>query len=422
MKNFLKHFLTKTNLLVIAIFIVALGVRFYNFDTRVVYGPEQAISLISAMENLQKPSLLGIPYLIRQTSTGLNLFTSPVFGYSLIPLVIVFNYDVFKITAFFTVLNIITGLALFFVVKSIFDNKIAIISSVIFLFSDYMIYHSLFIWTSNYMPAVGVATIYLLFRFIKDKKRRLLWVLLLGFICGLGFGIEYIFLFGAVIVFGLILKYSGRRVIDSLLFIVGAAVGELPTLVFDLKHGFYHVRTLFSYFLDTLNSPEQSQISYYHFLVLWPLGAILLGILITKIFNRNKFISTAVLLIFVYLNLISPRISFTKSVGMPDGLTAGDILKAAKIISREGGNNFNVSVPMGFDNRGYVLRFPLKYIYHKEPLSVENYPNADLIYILSNKNYNFTDPDIWEIRSYQPYKTAFIEDINKDYGIYKLTK
>jgi 4-amino-4-deoxy-L-arabinose transferase-like glycosyltransferase len=422
MKKFLKILLRKSNLLVLAIFVIAVFVRFYNFNNRVVYGPEQAISLISAAENLQTPSLLGIPYLLRQTSTGLNLFTSPVFGYTLIPMILLLKYNVIGITAIFALINLLTGLILYFVVKNIFGKVTAIFSSILFLFSDYMIYHSLFIWTSNYMPLIGVATVFLIYKYLKKSDRKIFWVFLLGLVSGIGFGLQYIYLFGIVLLIVLIIWKSKQKLLDLAIFIFGIVIGELPTVIFDLKHNFYHVRTLFAYFLDTLRNPGQSQISYYHLLVLWPVAAIFLGILLSKLYKKYKILTVFVLVTYICLNLISPRSSFNKSYGMPPNLTAQDILKAASIINSNSPKNFNVTVLMDFDNRGYVLRFPLEFVYKKNILGVEDYPNAGSLYVLANNSYDFSKPDIWEISSYQPYKVDLIGNINSSYNIYKLTK
>ena len=135
----------KNYLILFSILILAAFVRFYKFSDKVVYGPEQGISLISAVSNLEKPSLLGIPYLLRQTSEGLRIFTSPVFGYTLVPLIWSTNYDPIKITIFFSLLNIFTGILIFLFVKKILNKEAAIFSGIIFLFNSKMIYHSMFI-------------------------------------------------------------------------------------------------------------------------------------------------------------------------------------------------------------------------------------------------------------------------------------
>ena len=118
MKNFLKHFLTKNSLFIIAVFLVAIIIRFYNFPNRVTFGPEQAISLeTSAAMIKDKFSLLGIENVQRTTSQGLKIYSGALFSYSVIPLLLIFDYQALPISVYFAVLNIVTGLILFLVAK-----------------------------------------------------------------------------------------------------------------------------------------------------------------------------------------------------------------------------------------------------------------------------------------------------------------
>jgi hypothetical protein len=404
----------------LAIVLFSLFLRLYNFENRVLYGPEQGISLLSAGENLKNPSLLGIPYLLRSTSVGHRLFTAPTFGYSLVPFIYLFNYDPVGITSIFVLVNVLTGVVLYFVVRRIWDEKLALFSSVIFLFSAHMIYHSLFIWTSNYMPLVGILTLYGFYKYLKSRKIK--WVFLLGFISGIGFGLQYLYLFGLLVVLALLLKYSRKKVAILLYFLSGGVLGELPTVLFDLKHDFYHTRVLWQYFVDTLNVPGNSQFSYYHILVLWPLFAIVAAYMLVRIYKRSKFLTLFIIVLYIFFNLKSPRVNFNEPVGMPERLTAGDILQVSKRIAEENPENFNVSVLMNFDFRGYVLRYPLEFIYKEIPMEVEEYPQSQELYVLAPKDYNFDEPDLWEISSFHAQEVTKLSEVKEVYGLFKLTK
>ena len=112
--------------ILVVLIILALTVRFYNFPNRLIFGPEQAMSLITTGQMIKEQfSLLGEAYIQRTTSTGLYLFHSALFNYSLIPLEIIFRFDPLPITIFFTLLNIATGLLLYFMVKKITNKTIA---------------------------------------------------------------------------------------------------------------------------------------------------------------------------------------------------------------------------------------------------------------------------------------------------------
>ena len=403
----------KNYLILFSILILAAFVRFYKFSDKVVYGPEQGISLISAVSNLEKPSLLGIPYLLRQTSEGLRIFTSPVFGYTLVPLIWSTNYDPIKITIFFSLLNIFTGILIFLFVKKILNKEAAIFSGIIFLFNSKMIYHSMFIWTSNYMPLVGILS--LIFLYMLSKSKKVIYVFLLGLLSGIGFGLQYFYVFGVALIFLLIFYFSKRRLADTIAYVFGFLAGELPTVVFDLKHNFYHLRTLTSYFVEILQNSGESQIAYYHYLAFYPLAAILFGVIIWLLFRKNKPLALLILALYLMFN-------FKILSGMPDGLKAKDILTSAKVISSENPKNFNVTILGNFDNRGYTLRYPLENIYQVKVDPVENYADTQTIYVLARKDYNFNIPDIWEIRTFVPFNVIEVESINNIWALYKLVK
>src|SRR5258706_9224659 len=108
MKNFLKNLLKKNNILIIVILILASFVRFYNFPNRVTFWTEQARSLIvSANYIREKPSLLGQEY-FRQDSNSHIIYSGALFNYSLLPLLVISNYDPVIITSYFTLLNLFT--------------------------------------------------------------------------------------------------------------------------------------------------------------------------------------------------------------------------------------------------------------------------------------------------------------------------
>ena len=287
--------------IILLIIIFAFFVRFYNFAERVTFGPEQAMSLIVSGRNIkEKPSLLGREY-FRVTSNGHKLFTGVLSSYSLVPLQLIFNYKPIPITAFFVFLNIFTGLLLFLLARKVFNFPIATFSLIIFLFSGYMIYHSLFIWNLNYLPLVGLLVFYVLY--LHYRKPNLIHVLILGGLSGVGINLQYLFIPFAFLLLLFVVWKSKHKIKPLLLFIVGAIFGNFTMVLFDLRHDFYHLRSLWQYFVDTLANPGQGSPTYYHFLHFWPIFALLTGLLVYLIWKRNKFVATSFVAIYIFVNL-----------------------------------------------------------------------------------------------------------------------
>lgn len=419
MKNFLKHFLTKNNLFLLLIFVVAAGIRFYNFPNRVTFWSEQARSLIVSADYLKKASFLGQEYFREDTNSHI-IYSGALFNYSLVPLILISNYDPIKITVFFTLLNLITGCVIYWTTKKMFGMKIALLSSLLFLLNDFMIYHSLFIWSYNYLPLIGILIFFFSWKYIKSDN--IIDLFLIGTLSGIGISLQFLFTPIAIIVL-IINLWKKKKLLKSIIvFSLGLILGNLPMVLFDLRHHFYEISTLFQYLIDTLGGKSDASFNYYYLLPLWPLASILAAIIISKISNRSKLLAGLIILIYLYINITSQKVSFTSPTGMPKGINTSDIDKASLKIARDIKGDFNVAEVLDFDKQAYVFRYFVQYKYGKSPQGVADYPNARLLYVLSQKGYNFDTSGVWEISSGGKYNISLLTDVGRGYAVYRLSK
>ncbi len=416
-----KLLINKTFLLIAITFVLAALVRFYNFENRINFGPEQAISLITSAEYIKvKPSLLGQPNVQRITSQSHTIFTPVIFNYSLVPLLLIFNFDPVPITGFFAFLNITVGLTLFWVINRIFNAKIAFFSIILFLFNDLMIYHSLFIWPSNYIPLLFILIIYFLWKFW--KKKDFLNPFLIGLLSSFAIAGEYYFIITALIIYILILFLSTNKFKVTFIFLSGLVLGNLPTLIFDIKHSFYHIKTLWQYLLDTIATPSQGGIDYYHYLHFWPVFAFLGAVFINFIFGKNRLLAVLILIFYILLNLNSSKISFSKAMGMSEGLNITKVQQAAQVIADDHPQDFNVAQTLDFDSRGHQLRYFLRFKYLVNPKGVEDYKGVNITYALAKANYDFDKSFTYEVTVNKPYNVTALKKLDENYWVYKLTK
>jgi hypothetical protein len=420
MNNFLKKLLNRRNLLLLAIFIAAALVRFYNFPDRVTFWSEQARSLVVSANYIKdKPSLLGQEY-FRTNSFGHTLFAGATFNYSLVPLLLIFNYNPIPITVFFALLNLFTAFVVYWVVGKIWGQKPAIFTTFLFVFSDVMIYHSLFIWILNNLPLIGALVIYFIWLF--GKKQAGTSVFWLGVLSGLGISLEYMFIPIAGAIFVFVILKSRNKLRDLLIFSFAAVLGNLPMVLFDIRHNFYHMASLWQYALDTLRGTTGAKFTYYYLLPLWPAFCIIGGFILAKIYKFNKLSALVLTTIYLYLNLTSPRVSFGSATGMPEGLTTKDISNASQVIATDAKSNFNVAEVLDFDKRAYVLRYFVEFKYGKKPLGEEEYQNLNLLYVLAPIDYDFKHSNIWEINAGGLKNYSLLTYTGNGYAIYKLTK
>lgn len=413
------NFINAKKLLIFLIFLAALFVRLYNFENRMNFGLEQGLTLITSASYLEKPSLLGIESVRRITSTGHAIFFSPLPTYGYVPSLLISNYDPVIATGFSVFLNMFAGVLLFFVTKKIFTERIAIWAAILFLFNSVMISHSLFVWILHYIPLLNVLVIYFLWRV--KKRDSMIEVFIIGLLSGMSFGAEYMYLlFGVPFVVITLIYLSKNKLRDTVFFSLGFIFACLPTIIFDLKHDLYHVRSLWQYFIDTLNNPGQSSFEYMHFLQFWPVMAVFGALILDVIYKKRKFFVGGAIALYLLINTSGNNFSLTRAIGMPDDLHYPMINNAAELIAKDSPENFNVATTYDVDSRAYPFRYLLKYRFNKIPLGITDYPNAQTLYVYAKNDYDFKSAP-WEIISFNP-TTFTVLNSESGYTLYKLTR
>lgn len=97
---------------------------------------------------------------------------------------------------------------------------------------------------------------------------------------------------------------------------------------------------------------------------------------------------------------------------------------AAKKIANElsGGEKFNIATTINGDTRSMPMRY-LLYSYGKQPLGVENYPESEAIYLISNDDEKHVALyTVWEVSSYAPFHIENMGKVQGNVNLYKLTK
>ncbi len=413
-----------TFLLILSVLFIATLVRFINFENRMNFGPEQAISLSVAADYInEKFSLLGEPNVQRVTSYGHRIFHPPVFNYSLIPLLVVFNYDPIPVTVFFGLLNLGTGVVLFWVIKNNINMKVALFSLILFLFNSVMIQHSLFIWNQNYIPLLSIFIGFWIYKIkIANGKDDFKHALLIGIFSGIILGIEFLFLVTMVFISGFIFYFSKRKIQVISGMLIGLVISLSPMILFDVRHQFYFMNTLIQYFIDTLKAPGQNNLSYYHFFQFWPPLVLLGGFILSKIYARTSLLASCMLIAYMLFNLFSPQVNFTKAVGMNINLNYPKLAEAAKAIAEDKPVSFNVVTTWDFDSQAHPLRYLMKYRYNLNPANTEDYHNIKNLYVMSSSDYNFQKTSLYEIASFRPFNVALLKNIDNDYSVFKLSQ
>ncbi len=417
----------KYRLLIIFLFFAGAFLRLYNFEDRMIFGPEQGISLMTSAANLEKFSLLGEINLQRATSASHIPFHGAYYSYLLLPLIVLANYQVLPITLAFTGLNLITALVFFVVSQKLFGKTVAALALFFFIFSAVMIHHSLFTWILNPLPLVGILNLWFFSKLVKNRKllSPIFWI---GFLSGFGFGLQNLYLPLGALMLILITIFSRRKLISVPAYFFGAILGNLPMVIFDLRHDFYHLRTLWQYFLDVyLTHTVSGFTDYYHFLYLFPYLFLLFAFVAINLSKIFKPLALAPLLLFVYYNFTSPKFDLNHSTGMPLGITTQSLETAAGLIATDlaaspPASRFNLATLWDFDTRANPLRYLLKYYHRQIPEGYENYADIDTLYVFAPNSYDIEKPRVWELTAFRPYRIFDLGINSPGYRLYKLSK
>lgn len=415
------------SLLVISLFAIGALLRFYNFENRLIFGPEQGISLLTSAANLEKFSLLGEYNLQRATSAGHNLIHGPLFSYFLLPFIFLFRFRALPISLVFPVLNLFTALVLFLMARRLFGKTVAILTLFFFLFSALMIYHSLFVWIYHPLILIGTLTIWLV-ALVAKNPRRLIPAFWLGLLSGIGFSLQYPYLIFAVFIFFLVVFLSQRRLLAAPLYLAGFFLANITRIIFDLRHDFYHLRTLWQFFIDVYIDRTISGATYpYHYLHLFPLFCLLLALFSAGLYKLYKPLVLFPIIIFLYLNFTSPIFSLNRSLGMPAGITLKSLELAAATIAADisadpPAGGFNVATLWDFDTRAHPLRYLLQYYHDLKPQGFADYGNVDALYVFAPENRDIYNPNVWELNTFKPYEVTVLTSPAVKYRLYKLTK
>lgn len=410
----------KYKLLVITILILGIFIRFYRLPNLTSFSYEQSLALESAGQMVRsgKISLVGVQYFIRQTSAGLSFFNSAFYLYPISLVQLIFGYDPLYQAILFSSLNVFAGLALYYLASKYLGKMIGLYTLVIFMFSPTMVGISRSVWHIYLLIPIAVLSIWFLFRSYYETKP--LNLILLGFFLGLGFGIHISFILGVIIGLFLVLYYLSlnKKIKLSGFILFGVLLGNLPMVIFDLRHNFYNLKTMFTFLMETFSNHQSGfSFEYYHFLYFLIPLYLLASILLKKLFSPK----TAGLLLILYVLISYPgfHLGDKYPVGMPKGTNLGTIKNISSVIANDSPSQYEVASIVDGETRAENIRYLLQYVNQKPPLGYDQYPNTGTLYVVSYINQDPLTKSVWEIDSLKPAKIVNTWQIN---DLIKLTK
>lgn len=394
------------------VLIIALGlfVRFYQFTDRIDFSYDSAENLIGAgyIARDHRPTLLGPPVGSRSIN-GMYFHIGPNYTYILALLQIVTRFDPILITGFFAIFNLGIGLLFFQIVKKKIGLRIAQLALLFYVLDPLMIRFSLMIW--NPILNFPVA----LFSWVLFPKHPLA----LGILSGLGIGFHYSYLVPATLI-ALVLFVHKKPTV--MIYLLGAAIGDLPFILFELRHEFHNSKALLAYFGASLAGKGNVHLTPIDFVWAWPFVLLCIAFVVRFVSRQQKVagctLGFLMALASLYTTFIAPKDLST--FGMPPGWTIRAAEREASIIAHDASGDFEVASLIKGDTRDYPIRYYLEFLFHKKPMAPESYPQSNILYVVARGEEQVIQASVWELTAGGPFVIENVWPLQNDIELYKL--
>lgn len=236
----IKKFLKK-NWPILLILLIAAFLRLYKIAAYTEFLGDQGRDVTIIKDFLKNGNLF---FIGPQTSIG-NMYLGPYFYYLIAPSLWIVNYSPLGPVIFLVLINIATVYLTYFVAKSWFSKKIALISAFLFAISPVAIKFSTFIWNPNIMAFFTLLFVYLFFTAIKKENYKYFLYATLAFIMMLNS--HYLALailplagFYWLIQLGKYIRSKSKHlkpfIIHTLIAFFIFIISLTPQILFDIKH------------------------------------------------------------------------------------------------------------------------------------------------------------------------------------------
>jgi len=241
-------------LLLFLIVLSAIFLRFYQLGERFGFDWDQERDAFVAWDIIRNHHLVFLGPKVGPS----DFFLGPFYNYLTLPFYFFFRMNPIGAAFGASLIGVLTVVVIFFVARSAFSVKVAIIASSFWTFSVFLVSSDRTAWNVNPFSLFLLIFLYLLLKF-KDGKQ--FYLVILGGVFGLLIQLHFsaVFLLPIFLIFFLIFKpklkfkYSTFAILTFLLV-------NLPFILFEIKNGFLNSKIIISFLLTS--PPNPNSLSY----------------------------------------------------------------------------------------------------------------------------------------------------------------
>lgn len=406
--------------------------RLWHFEKLMTFYSDQELFMREVWEMVDQRQLRLIgPMVITKMTEGRGFFIGPVFYYLLAILSIIASWNVILITKVLISVWWLAalGTAIWLGKKFSWFSGLAVYG--IFAVYPLSVDFSRLIWNPSFLPLISLFFFIFWVKFYREEKVRH-WFLM-GLFFGLGLSFHYsAFLWLVLLLLLWLVKIWQRRshswFFGWLIFGAGTVCGNLPMVIFELKHNFYNLRTILIFFQERLFRGEGDiSLGGYYLFSLLPLIFLLIAYFFRLLEKKIGVVRSSILLMILITFLIF-KIDWQREwgIGMPEGWNIGKQQKVAVQVCQEAKKDnldgqFEIAATMGGDTPAHDLRWWL-FRNGCRPLGVADYPLAQALYLVAPDNRPSGSETVWEVYSIKPFTATVMADLGNDIKLYRLVR
>ena len=405
---------------IILISALYLFLRLYKLDELIGFRLDQGIHLLETKEMFdnKKISLVG-PMVTSKTYMGRQFFIGANYYYVLGIIGLIGQWNPLIITTIFIFIELGFYLFFSFFLKRKFNQLWSLFVFLFLSVSPYLITHSRFFWNPHLLIPLSILVLY-----FGDKyqfKKQIGYLFLAAFFWGFGFSCHYSAVFWGLGFVYLLVKTKQIKIIKPYLIIfLGFLLGDLPFFVFELRHNFYNIKTLLYVVLNSTSRSEMT--SHYFVFPLLVFGLYGFLIFINKIKNKKSTSLLLVVAVGVMLWLQTNVFASYAPLDIIKGWNYKEQQLVADLITKNGcPKNYQVATTIQGDTRAYDLRYLLN-LKKCEPIGVEDYPNAERLFLVAPIDRPPETETVWEVSSFREFKINRQEKLTEKIVFWELEK